>query len=1109
MSRLFGFRRVWPRNQTAVEPSIQYAALHLCLNGCYAKPNSIIAIHGLGTQSPRTWLAFENGNVDNRPQRSVNWLADDDMLPGYFPDSFIWTYDWDGDYCIDASVDTLMGQAQVFLRATKSEILGEQSTRPLLIIASCFGGIIAMKAVDIATRQSQFRCVLLSIVGIIFLASPLKGTGMKKALDWHILISTLMGKQVSDNLYRDLNARTYVLQDLVHFFTRCANGGWEPWYRIPLFCFYETKATQILKAVLGSWAKKIASGKRILVAYENATLDGVENEGLIANHVMMSKFRGRDDTNFQKVVIQLRKLIEDAPNLQAERSHDARFNVYSTLSSTVNPLFTGREEVIDRITHALREEDPGPGRRKVFVVVGEGGIGKSEICLHVAHKMQNDFWGIFWIDVSSRPMAESGYIAALAECKKTTRTLDEARKRLGRISEKWLLILDNADDVQIDYHAFLPPGKNGSVILTSRNPTCNHHQTVGLERITGLDDKHASELLFKAANVHKDDWSAESEDAARVAKLLFGHPLAIIQAGAYIKTFCRIREYPQIFQKRPQQQMAFELVQGQNRHANLHGAFEVSIEALEKFGPRNAQIARDLLGLLSMFHFTNLPLEIFESVSRGFQATSQHGQCLDDITPSMVSAMSPLFRVSNESDEYQNLREQAILTLESLALINIETQHGFKSLSMHPLVHLWVRNRFKSDSTERLDPRWLSAGTFLTLASRGTCRWVGWEIAMRPHLHSFLDLRPAIEICKEHQPTSAIVIFHCSRLLHQARDDNMVSSMLGVLFSIFDANQKSPTWELLPLYDLKAASDERCGLRSLAKELYEKIICLKEERLGNMNLDCLKSRHAMANTARGLGEVPMAISILEDVVQKRNCICHESDSDLLTSQQDLARVLLLEGEFERPITLLEHVVDVRSQNLPPTDLELLKSRHELARAYAKTPQGPQFECRCKDAIAILIDVAEHEQRSLAEDDSHRLSTLHGLAKTYTRMGQPKAAEPILLEILSIQNSVMDLPHPTRLATLHELGRVYRISGEADKAVEALKEVVQYRQRQIAGSPGHGALLPSQHELAEALFVAGDVEQARELAEHVYRQRQKLPQGHPDILASEEFLLKFA
>jgi hypothetical protein len=87
---------------------------------------------------------------------------------------------------------------------------------------------------------------------------------MKQKLDWKVIVSTIQGKEVSDVLYKDLDANTGVLSELINSFSLCANGKWRPWYRIPMCCFYETKRTQILNAVLPKWLPKIGRGKRIV-----------------------------------------------------------------------------------------------------------------------------------------------------------------------------------------------------------------------------------------------------------------------------------------------------------------------------------------------------------------------------------------------------------------------------------------------------------------------------------------------------------------------------------------------------------------------------------------------------------------------------------------------------------------------------------------------------------------------------------------------------------------------------------------------------------------------------------------------------------------------------
>jgi len=70
----------------------------------------------------------------------VNWLSDRDMLPAALPTARIFTYDWNANYFAHAPAQTLLGHADTLLGLI-AEGRGSQ-TRPIIFIASCFGGLI-------------------------------------------------------------------------------------------------------------------------------------------------------------------------------------------------------------------------------------------------------------------------------------------------------------------------------------------------------------------------------------------------------------------------------------------------------------------------------------------------------------------------------------------------------------------------------------------------------------------------------------------------------------------------------------------------------------------------------------------------------------------------------------------------------------------------------------------------------------------------------------------------------------------------------------------------------------------------------------------------------
>ena len=60
---------------------------------------------------------------------------------------------------------------------------------------------------------------------------------------------------------------------------------------------------------------------------------------------------------------------------------------------TVNSLFTGRREVVERIQSALRGNNSSASKQKRVVITGIGGMGKSEVCLKVADLMREECVG--------------------------------------------------------------------------------------------------------------------------------------------------------------------------------------------------------------------------------------------------------------------------------------------------------------------------------------------------------------------------------------------------------------------------------------------------------------------------------------------------------------------------------------------------------------------------------------------------------------------------------------------------------------------------------------------------------------------------------------------
>ncbi|EPE07012.1 peptidase c14 [Ophiostoma piceae UAMH 11346] len=213
----------------------------------------IIAIHGLDTKTPDTWL-WKSEDV------CVNWLADPHMLPKRFPEARIFTCDWPADLLKqrDFIEDPIEGYARSLLasinrRPPVTNKPLRSGDRPIIFIASCLGGVILMNALDIASHE--YLPVKTATRGIVFLATPFRGSSFKDVAKW-------------------------------------AEPGLKVWASIQ-----NKNVSSLLENV-----KPTPDLNELLVDRESATLDVVHHPlALDRPHVLMNKFYGSNDPGYVSV----------------------------------------------------------------------------------------------------------------------------------------------------------------------------------------------------------------------------------------------------------------------------------------------------------------------------------------------------------------------------------------------------------------------------------------------------------------------------------------------------------------------------------------------------------------------------------------------------------------------------------------------------------------------------------------------------------------------------------------------------------------------------------------------------------------------------------------
>ena len=214
----------------------------------------IVAIHGLDTKSPDTWIWKSRDCAATTNASEVNWLTDAGMLPAVVGNARILTCDWPTSLFLDQ--DSIQRTTEELARGLLLAMMsrrGNCKNRPIVFIASCLGGIILTQALVLAAKQrSEYASLWSATRGIVFLATPFRGTAFQDiatvSVSFLKAYANLAGTQVTQ-LLNTVKDSTPFLEELIADFTRI-------WLHQNQVChlasFYETKKTNLIQKVLPS-----------------------------------------------------------------------------------------------------------------------------------------------------------------------------------------------------------------------------------------------------------------------------------------------------------------------------------------------------------------------------------------------------------------------------------------------------------------------------------------------------------------------------------------------------------------------------------------------------------------------------------------------------------------------------------------------------------------------------------------------------------------------------------------------------------------------------------------------------------------------------------------
>jgi len=312
------------------------------------------------------------------------------------------------------------------------------------------------------------------------------------------------------------------------------------------------------------------------------------------------------------------------------------------------------------------QSDTIGSRRKVLVLGGMGGIGKTQLAISYAKRHQTHYTSVFWLNATSEVSLKTSLrnIAFRVLPPGTVSQLDDEQTFVhvsNWLSEydnaRWLLIFDNYDDPDLySLRKYFPSVAHGSVIVTTRQPNRVNGKEVRVRSMSKEEDS----IRVLATRSGRDNVETDL-DARLLAQRFDGHPLALATAGAFLsQSSVSFGQYLQQYNARWRVIDSVEELTDYPART-LYSTWSLSFTQIEQQSPRSAHLLR----FLAYLDHQDVWFQLF----RRRQGDNQ-----------------PAWFTEVAGDEF--MFEDAMRVLTRYCLVEVHYQTG--SYSLHACVHDWT-----------------------------------------------------------------------------------------------------------------------------------------------------------------------------------------------------------------------------------------------------------------------------------------------------------------------------------------------------------------------------------------------------------------------------------
>jgi tetratricopeptide (TPR) repeat protein len=638
---------------------------------------------------------------------------------------------------------------------------------------------------------------------------------------------------------------------------------------------------------------------------------------------------------------------------------------------------------------------------------------------------------------------------------------------LGRREDNWLMIFDGADLGYEIVEAFIPPGKYGNILISSRNTTMNRlsFPSSAYMEVLELDEDAAIELFVKSARLGGLS-PAEQCHVEMIVRELCCLALAVDQAGSSIATgICHVDEYIALYRRRRHQLMDDKFFNGSSDYGRaVYTTWDISFAELERRASSSSPDSESyraailLLQIFSFFHFDGIHEEIFR---RAAERTTQY---VDPLQPD-----SPLLLLlqQTENNGWDSFTFRAgIRILSQFSLIKIDGK-STRTYTMHRLVHQWMQDRQPTPSHS--ETALLAA---IVLAQSEDNGENAEDYAHRRAL--LIHLIPLSAHLKQAGLMNELSVDTIKRMARVYREGGKAADAEELLRQAIYTLQKDTSEATEHYIDLVARlADAVWDLGRLREaETFEReVLEWRVKHLGSNHESTATARNNLATTLRNLGELGQAKDLQIQVLDWRKEYLGMDHPDTYRAMANLAITLDDLGELEEANELETQVLDWQKVHFgmdhPGTYLamaNLASTLHDLGEL--------------EEAKELKIQVLDWRKVHLGMDHPDTYLAMANLASTLCNLGELGEARELEMKVLEWRKEHLGMDHPRTFEVMANLAYTLCDLGKPSEAKGLEVQVLDWRKAHLG--PRHRLTILAMKNLSRTLRKLGEVREADEL-----------------------------